>query len=441
MHDRTRRWLCRAGFCLFCLLPTLGTVSAIAISRSPTFRAAEKTAWEHWLTTQSGLQATLTEITHPTHDLTLLDGLVLTDRETGAVVCRVRQIEISGSHDQRFLRLAQPEIHREHVWCLWELLHQRVLRGESEFATAIQSTASELTLFAVGGELATSLVDVRCRLFDSPQGRQATFEFRDITAPDTEPAVLRVTRNRQLSPPATRWELDTRTTALPCSLLADYAEAFTGAGPHATFQGTIAATNAADGWEGEISGRFTRVDLDRLVSDRFPHKLSGLAEISLQRARFRGGRVIDVAGSITAGGGVVSLSLLEQAERTLGLRPGPALQLDDQSLWRYQQLAFDFTIGSRGLQLVGRCVSPGDLQPAAEGILLADAQGPLLTNPQYDTLPVVALVRALSPASEIQVPATRETDALLRALPIPEIAAPAATAENPRRIFSPLRLR
>jgi hypothetical protein len=63
----------------------------------------------------------------------------------------------------------------------------------------------------------------------------------------------------------------------------------------------------------------------------------------------------------------------------------------------------------------------------------------LVAESAEQTVPVVSLVRALVPLNRVLVPATRQTNPLLQALPIPSVV-PQAVG-NARDIYSPLRLR
>ena len=53
MHDRTRRFICRLSFTLFCVLPTLVLTLWVAVLRCPAYVAAEKTVWESRLADES----------------------------------------------------------------------------------------------------------------------------------------------------------------------------------------------------------------------------------------------------------------------------------------------------------------------------------------------------------------------------------------------------
>jgi hypothetical protein len=204
-------------------------------------------------------------------------------------------------------------------------------------------------------------------------------------------------------------------------------------GEQCRFAGSAWATQAGDGWEGDVAGRFSDVDLDRLVTDRFPHKLSGVADVTLSRASFSHNRLTSAAGSLVCDGGVISRSLLTAAAESLHLTSDESIRQSNEPLWRYRRLAFNFSLDDDGVSIAGLCYS------TAPGAILTGAQGALLSEPPDCLIPTLALVRTLAPQSEIQVPATAETDLLLRALPLPSVVAPrASTARAP---YSPLRLR
>jgi hypothetical protein len=204
-------------------------------------------------------------------------------------------------------------------------------------------------------------------------------------------------------------------------------------GDLATFQGTAEAMLGADGWEGELTGRFRDVDLDRLT-ECYDHKLSGSAEVVFRRAQFRSGRLVDAAGDVLCSGGVVSLSLLHEANKSLGLVADQSiLSVESDPLRRYQELKFGFTLNQQGLQIVGLCHSVG------EGVVMADYFGPLLTDRPQEVVQVAALVRTLSSSSGEHVPATYQAYQLLHVLPIPSQTDPPQIGTR-QPIHTPVRL-
>ncbi len=433
MHDRTRRFVCRLSFTLFCVLPTLVVAAWVAVLRSPAYVAADKTAWENRLADELGLVVTLRQVTHPSRGVTLLEGLELADPETAAQVAKVRQIEIGRRGDDLLLLASQPEFQGDQAWRLWEVLQERLLRGRGSAQRHVQLRSGEVTVHRTGDRGASTLTDVRCWLAPTAEGPQLAIEFRDVALQMAEPAQLRVTRNRRLSPPATRWELHTQSTALPCSLLADQFEILKGLGDRATFQGSIEVTQTATGWEGTLrKAVFREVDLDCLVTKHCPHKLSGWAEIGFPRATLRGGKVTEASGEVVCRGGQVSWSLLDQAAQ-LGLSAAPRVSnLAVNVNCGYQELRFGFTCNPQGLTIVGKCVA------AAEGVVMLDEQGPLLVDKPQEVA-LVALIRVLSPQNGEAIPATAEASQLLHVLPIPSAHQP-SPGSNGRRPYSPLRI-
>jgi hypothetical protein len=235
-----------------------------------------------------------------------------------------------------------------------------------------------------------------------------------------------VVRNRQVSPPASGFELHTGGGELPCSVLAMGLSELKPLGGRCRFRGIIWANETADGWQGEVTGQLVDLDLGGLVSDHFPHKLSGAGEVTIESARFRHGRLEQGSALVVAGPGRIDRSLLAAAVDRLGLSP-PAEPLPDGDLVEYKQLAFSATLDAQGLTLHGRC------DAAEQGVILSDGRRRLLGQSQQQPLPVVALVRTLVPQNAVQVPASRQTDWLLHHLPVPEVMPlPGAEAVAPR---------
>ena len=431
MREKTLRWCCRAGFMLLCVAPTLATMILAVVRHTPALVAARKSAYETDLSQRLGLAVAFDRLTFPRLGATLLEGVQLSDPETGARIARVRLVEIAETDGGVVILASQPELQGGQLELVWRVLHERILRAPSDTRLPAELIAREATVH--GQRYSQTVRDLRCLVQPGPTGQRVSCDFRLVGAETGEPVRFRVFRNRQASPPSTRWELHTGATPLPCAALASYVKAFGCLGEQCRFEGSAWATQAGDGWNGDVSGRFSDVDLDRLVTDRFPHKLSGVAEIEISRARFLRGRLTSAAGSFICDGGVISRSMLTAAVESLHLTSSEAIHESNEPLWRYRRLAFGFAMDDDGVSITGLCES------TAPGAILTDSQGVLLADPPERVIPTLALVRTLAPQSEIQVPASAETDSLLRALPLPSVIAPrASTARAP---YSPLRLR
>ncbi len=435
MHESTRRQLCRIAFLLVCLLPTAGVVVWVGVTRSSIYQRVRLARWQSELSTQWGLSVSLQAVSEPRRGVTLLDGIDVSDPETGAAIATIRQIEIGQHRGQRVIIAAQPEVQGDQIDRLWSAFHERILRSQWAGGSIVSVHVGELTIHRDDRGRSTTLTDVRSRIEGTAEGPQVSFEFRDVALQMVEPARVRVTRQRASAAPVTRWELDTRGTPLPCTLLADHLTALQWLGSDATFQGSLQIAQHPKGWQGELAGRFRSVDLDQLVSQRYDHRLTGEAQVLLRRARFHDGKLTDAAGDIFSPGGVVSRSLLAQADHSLGLVADSRVHdLQADMLWRYRALRFGFEITPEGLQIVGHCDHPSD------GVVMMDQYGPLLTDQPDGIIEVTALVQTLATPGGHQVPATAEAYRLLHVLPIPSRSGRRDQIASPAVWYSPLRL-
>jgi hypothetical protein len=296
---------------------------------------------------------------------------------------------------------------------------QRALEGlGGPLENDVRLTAQDLTMRA--GESSQTVVDVMGTVNSLPDGAIAQVAFHMPGDKSPEPAHIRLFRNRQVSPPASGFELDTGDGDLPCSLLALGLDRVKSLGPRCHFRGSIGATESPDGWQAEVVGQLANLDIGRLVSDHFPHKLTGTGDVTIQSASFRRGRLEEGSAMVEAGPGVVDRALLAAAVDHLGVVP-PAEELPSDELVSYDRLAFLATLDSKGLHLGGQC------KDAEKGTILSYGGNRLLGEPRRPS-PVVALVRMLVPQNAVQVPASRQTGWFVNLLPVPDVMQPPGSA-------------
>jgi hypothetical protein len=423
MPRRTHRILCRFGFLTFCLLPTLLVGGWIVNERviegspSPAVEAAARPIAEAELSRLLGLKVTLERISYPQTGVTLLENVTIADPETGGRIAAVPALEMAKTESGLELIATRPEIDAERWRLLWESLHDRVLRERGETISPAHLTARQAMLVSDRPDRSPSFSDVEIRLASG----NAAIEFRLAGAESPHRMRFRANRERSATPPYTRWELHTGESTLPCSLFADRLPWLARLGAGCGFNGSLWAEETAAGWQGEVTGRFLDVDLDRLVSEQFPHKLSGSAKVTFSRLEFEGGRIRQAAGWLDAGPGTISRGLLSGGQETFALRSDARESV--KTLSRYARLAFGFELDEVGVRLSGGCDPEGTLL-----ILEDDPQSRFLDRHAHVT-PIASLVRMLAPANEVQVPAAKETDALLRILPLPPIKRPEPVAD------------
>jgi hypothetical protein len=419
LHDRTRYRICLAGFAILCVLPTLVIGGWCVGRRLPGCARAEAER----LGQQLGITVKLGGLKHVRPGVMLYEGLELGDPETGQTVLRCRLLEITqdsadGQPEQPgqprtvlTVKAAQPEVEAASLHRVWQCL-QRILEGScGKLDADLRLAAAEVTLRAADGS--QTMTNVEAAIETLPAGTRAEVHFRLAGVETPEPIGIRLVRNRQVSPPASGFELYTGGGELPCNVLAMGLEELKPLGTRCCFRGYIWANEATDGWEGEVTGQLVNLDLGRLVTDHFPHKLTGNGQLTIQSARFRHGRLEEGNAMMTAGPGTIDRSLLAAAADRLNLVVGKEPSLDGNSI-PYEELALSATFDAKGIRLGGRC------KAGKPGTILSDGRDGLLGEPSQPQS-VASLVQTLVPQSAVQVPASRQTDWLLHHLPVPEV--------------------
>jgi hypothetical protein len=405
--DQRRAWT-RCAFGLAAVLPTLLVLGMILWRAA----AGERQALERRLSHDSGLQVTIGRVSHPRPRAVVLEGLALKDPESQADIVTIARLEARPRGSEWVLVADGVALSVEASRPLWDWL-QRGLTRTLEERTWHLFTRHCVLRGAAGDQ---SLDDAHGVL---QQGGRTSKLSLWANLPDTpafEGLHASVSRDHEKRPPTLRWELFTRDRPFPCALLAPLADVTPWFGPDAEFQGSLWITQQGETYDAHVAGRVRHVDLNQLITTRFPHTLRGApATLHIDEAHVQGGRLVKARGALSAGAGRVSRSLVTSAAEHLKLVPAP---LDSRAeLLSFERLALQFNLSRDQLELY----AAGDA-----GIVLASSQGPpLLGTPRGGArVPPVGLLRALAPHSEHHVPATRETEVLARILPLPSVAPP-----------------
>lgn len=424
MRFFARRRLCRVTFAVFCLLPTVIVACTVLVTHSPPYRAFQSAMWQSRLSARLGFDVGITRL-EQRPDGALLYGIELRDPESHEWLARARSAEVAFADQGIIVSVSHPEIRFERLTRIAQILHEQVLMRSDQDEVEWQLTASSLALRR--DEQAQSLHNLQCIVESQKEGTELLLAFCVAGVEADQCVRLRVVRNRQIDPAATGWELHTGPAGLPCWLGNVWFTGLGKLGDDCTFCGSIWAEQGAAGWNADVAGAFRNVDLDQLVTSQFPHKLSGVAELSLNGVKIQQGRVVKVAGLLQCDGGVVSRSLLDAAEWAFHLRQHE--REGDADKLRYGRLSFGFSMDGQNLTIAGADKSTPTV--------MADSHGPLLSISSREPLSPVNVLRMLVPQNEVHVPATTETVALLRVFPLPRVMR--QTPRHARRSYGPLR--
>jgi hypothetical protein len=442
MPSRRRILLCRLGFVLLAIVPTLGTCGWLisrAVDRIESVSPADAltaAALAADLSRQLGVVVEIDAIQsvdseNSSSDAPLiayeLTGLRLVDPETSRPLASTDTATLTLAGEACHVSVALVQTSVDALPQLARVLHDRFLCGPA--ASLPTATLDIRQLVIAGGDSPQTLAGLALILRRTPTGPQAEFTFQPAAAPPDLPQVrLSLARNRDVAPPATLITLDTSGHVLPFSLIASLVPELQASARGVSFRGSAQFVPAREGVRGTLTGTFRGLDLDRLVSERFPHQLAGVAELIVDRAVFSDRRLQSLSGRLLADRGGISPSLVAAACEHLELdTPLDPAALASDRLLPYTQLAIGFRLDGQSIELTGLAGL------RSQGALLIGPQSPLVTAPPAHRTAAVGLVRTLVPASEFQVPATRETSALVSLFPAPDIVLPRTAARNDAR--------
>jgi hypothetical protein len=425
LHDKTRRWVCRAAFLAIAALPTASVLVWAAGEHWP----GRVSQVERELRQHLRLAVSLDDVSHPRPGHTLLMGVRIVDPESGDVVLACPAIE-TARHDGRLVIVASPvELNVRRLDLLADVVRRRMRDVADGGEMDVRWIANGVTLLA--GDRRQTLTGVVGDIDHDENAVRAGLQFRiagDSTS-DLGQLQLRLSRTPKSGEPRISVELHTGGAAIPLTPLTALWPALRHLGDIAVFRGAVWAREEAGGWQGEISGHLGEVDLTRLISDQFPHKLSGIARVTIDKAHFQDSRLVTATLRLESDGGQIENSLLEAAEAHLAMRHRKPPPPGDR-FHAYTKLRLWAELGSGEVTL--RASDENN-----SGVVLADANGPLIHEPA-DKQPIINLVRTLVPQRQTLVPASAETEALLPRLPLPTTRASKGGVKKPPR--SHLRL-
>lgn len=413
LYDQTRRRISLTLFVLLAIAPTAGVIGyALWLHTSAHLRSEEERLGQ-----RLGFRVSLKSVRHLTPARSVLEGVELADYETGRTVLSCARVECllqsatdARGNPQPSLVIAASDgvldwVSSAEVWiALDRFLSRRTGGGDADVAVSLP----QLVLQSEGRP--QTVRDVQVRFRSDPAESSADLSFRLAQADASGPVRFCVGRSRKSQPPLTGFVFDTGTNAVPGTLLPASFNVPGLLGPECLLQGCIQARRIDQGWSGWAKGQLWKVDLDRLVSGRFPHTLRGSSQMEIG-LEFSEGRVRDLSGKLYAVGGKISGSLLEAAVLRLGLEkttgPDP---ISPNALIPFDELTLAFQIDEQGLRIGGK---------TATGQILGGPSGPLLTLAAtcQQPMPVASLLQALVPVGHVQLPTSPQAEWLMERLP------------------------
>ncbi|WP_428306316.1 hypothetical protein [Lacipirellula sp.] len=451
-HETTRKRICRTGFFALCLAPTCATAAWIVDHHLPWRQSAAARR----LSDRYYLQVQLADYREPRPNFLRTASATLTAPDATAPLLKLTGIE---THRGETLALSIDELVLS-VADLPALAEQLEWSFQRTDARRIYLLVKQVTLTA---PVITQLHQLQATIERDAAGKLG---FRLIAHTTATPAADAKPLRLSLEPRAASEgapehavvELDTQQNGLPASVLAPLVPGAAALNNTATFTGRVTWTSSHSlsgpttlAWEGDLRGKFTGVDLSRLIPQPSSHKLQGTATLDLTVCRWRDARFTHLAGTLVANSGAqLNGAFLFAARTFLGCGIGvefkelqsaydrfvnrqateadAALRTEFHHLDRF---ACEFDLSDQGI-VIAPSVSQEDA-PAEAGAVLAVADGHslLLAAPDHQAsaksgvftpvrLPAASWLQFMANSTPHWLPFTPEAIETARRLPRPE---------------------
>ena len=299
----------------------------------------------------------------------------------------------------------------------------------------VSIVANDLTIHSRTGPL--TLVDINALV--TPQARVTLARIDGFLADsrETAPIKIHVTRDRRQETPTTTWWLDTGNTPLPCSALAECFPMMQLLGDDATYAGALVYSEQPQGGATiDLSAaRFTQVELSR-VFEKLPHKLTGTAELQLNRCLIGSdSKAVDVSGIVHATNGLIGGSMLHSLKQHLQF----AIPNFDSSTpireLAYDHIAFGFNIHNEVMKLTGICGNERSMEYLPPGTIVCAGGQPLVYTSDEE-LEVIQLINAISPQHGVFVLESEQTSGLAKFLKPPSRQRNYEASPHPPRVLN-----
>lgn len=450
-HETTRKRICRAGFFVLCLAPTIATAAWIGSRHAP----GRKEHIARELGRHLNAQVQLHDWRTPLPNAVRSTGMNISDAAAGRPLLEVAGFDARGINSARVMSAQRiiidverlPQI-VQHISAWLARVERQPLELRIAQATIKLGGAAphdQFTLHEVIGRVdrdAAGGLQMQLSAKVAADGKLASSSILKLT--------LKPSRDGSNATPIV--ELQAKSAAIPARSLAAFVPGCGHVGANAAFQGTVRWT--AD-WSGPLvvaEGKLQSVDFASLLPAGSPHKLAGVGAIEIDQWKWRGAKIERLAGKLHLEDGRASQSLLLACLTSLYcqfVRDGVALTgldavgaLNDAAGdWRPAEtddaesvvmapvdlLAMRFELDREGLLFFGDCAMP-DSPP---GCLAVCQSRPLLLQPAYESgafpkpsgtkfrFHLAHLVQALAAPTLIGLPASREAIEMAEPLPLP----------------------
>lgn len=399
----------------------MATFVACVAEYVPAYQRARAAWYEGQLSALLGCDVQVAAVELRAPNRRLVHGLKFLHPETGETIARLQTLDIYESTAGYALRLIKPELVSDQMAGVYRLLHEQVLCRPSQRPQASVAWIDGLSI--VGGRGGrVSFRNVHLELKRVPNETQATLTFA-VDGVAGQAATLAFARVHNTAVPTSRLKLATGGQRIPAHWIAQFAPHFSLPGEAAVITGQFALTYTLDHWSIEGNGQLIDTDTSLWMK---PALLHGLAHVEVGSLALNDRGLDCVHGRLMIRDGRIHDDLI-RAVKYVGIQPVANIAGSVSSPHPFDQLALEFALDSRGLQigagLAGNAVAADGLGPLAKQTYFGPGPVPLHNL-------VVALAQATHPEPTANLLDSQTVRRLVQWLPSPVAAITASAAQS-----------
>ncbi len=360
LSDDARRRMCRLAFLLVCVVPTTVVLYHI-------FHPSTPREWAQQIQSQLGLDVSIERVETPQPSMYLLRGVTVRDSEYRGMA-RLNGIRIELGSVRR-VTIDEPVNLTSAGLCeLLRRLPDYLLRPSADEGVWKvewrQVTIDDAPDGAVRDHRTLSPVEVQVRRDSQQMVCLLRCRLLGQTSPG-EPIEVLASRTRVGESWQESVRLSTGAAALPTWLVADLTEFLPALGDRCHFQGQLVAHRAPRGWNGELIGEFTQIDVDR-VAQRAGLTLGGTGRVAVHRCDFHGDQIVSLQAALENQYGWIGPDVWQGLDRLMGL---PRLASPDDRV-AYSSLACGVRYMNGTIE-----ISQLDIRDRQHVVLVGNGQG------------------------------------------------------------------
>jgi hypothetical protein len=318
-QESVQRSLCRIGFLLFAMGPTLFILGSWLWSIMPWTQYWTIRSWEHSISLSIGADVDIRSVQNFAPHQYRLHDVALKHPETGKAIARIPAIEFQRGPSSWHLRLQSPSVELEQALILVQAIHRRFLCQPNLAFPTTTCSLRGLTLMSDSPAMEPIYLESRFQCDEDKTSLQARFDL--ATNDGSQSACFTVERLHQAIAPRTSWSLETQGLEIPSKVLAAFQPNASQLGPDASFCGDMRWEQDEQNWRAEIAGIFRKVRWnDPQSPDVFP-ETKATHNVRVEHIDIQNGHWMQVNGLVTAESGSTS-----DLSRWLAAAMAPAVQ-------------------------------------------------------------------------------------------------------------------